>query len=181
MNYYIAPLDATMRFDHITLLAFEDNNTLPMFSLSFHSFNVKYTRNEELVTNIKVTSKHVNASYFENNIEQNILIERKMMGKLDQTNKYELGSNTLDLILKEFYKTAISVKQSMNEDNDLVVEMYSSFTDKSKRIIFNNPRIYLQTLTYYYLGKFISVDPSIYPPPPKPKMSNYGKNILKAY
>ena len=134
-----------MKLDHITLLAFQDKQILPMFSLSFHSYNVKFTKNQELVTNIQVTSKHLNASYFESNIEQNVLIERKMMGKLDQINKYELGQNTIDSILKEFYHTAVSVKESLNVENDLVVEMYSSITEKSKRVILNNTKIYLQT------------------------------------
>jgi len=133
--------------------------------------NIGIKRDGRKNTNIQITARELNGSYFENEDGEK-LVERKMLGALDKVNLFPIkdlsNENIVESILNstKTYAEEITMIHSMKgqkkDQLSIIIQMQPT-GDKVIRIAVNELKMYLVTSTYINLAGFFRMNDSVYP------------------
>jgi len=153
-------------------MAYDKKQELPFATINLHLMKMIIARDPRRNMTIQITSSQVNGSYFEIQ-DEFVLIERKMLGTLDNINKFSIKDIPREQVVEEiltstnnFARTIAETHQGSRGKEQLNVNIQMTPSrDKVIRIALDELKIYLITGIYLQLVEFVRMDPSVYPAP----------------
>ena len=163
----------------------ENERILPFAMLSTHLTKIDFHRENTKRITIDVTAKTINASYFHLFEDENKLIERKLLGQLEEVNEYMVDNSLIPNIIENIQLKTDSIKNSLVNEIDenfrgVHLNIFIELTptkDKLLNITIKNMQLYLMFARYLKLLDFIMLDQSTEVPLPKYWKQMKGRHI----
>ena len=168
-------IDLYLEFENASLLFMENERILPFAMLSTHLTKIDFHRENTKRITIEVTAKTVNASYFHLFEDENKLIERKLLGQLEEVNEYIVDDSLISNIIENIQLKTDSIKNSLVNEIDenfrgVYLNIFVDITakkDKVLKITIKNMQLYLMFARYLKLLDILMLDSSTDVPLPK--------------